>query len=267
MFATTFFFAETLNPGRLQDFILEPGITLAKGEDANWAYWRLPERLTAKLIQDLTHFERNLSVRDDRRHDRAILPFVSFDFGAEGRRDRHLEEFFVESWNALAGEHTNTSTEVAWDAGTARVSWNFAKEPRDVTGRTYHWRNIWGWCLKRFPARAAPSAVPHLPLPDNFERYPEEKVIRQAAEQGGNVFILHENWRLDMANGEMPYDPRRLRQTIELCHQHGFRVGLYVRGNEDAIRKSFAEPLRPYLQRDWDGIYMDYGSPGHLLEP
>ena len=31
-----------------------------------------------------------------------ILPFVSFDFGAEGRRDRHIE-FFVESTETRAG--------------------------------------------------------------------------------------------------------------------------------------------------------------------
>ncbi|MDD5706075.1 MAG: hypothetical protein PHR35_09125, partial [Kiritimatiellae bacterium] len=175
--------------------------------------------------------------------------------------DRHLE-FFVESWNALTEPHTNTATDVSWDKGQATVRWDFARRaipPRK--GRTYHWRNIWGWCLRRFPEqrRRAPLRIFH--YLDNFKRYPDEKVIRQVAEQGADTFILHENWRLDMANDESPYDARRLRRTIQACHRHGLRAGLYVRGNEDGIRRSFAQYMRPYLQRNWDGIYMDYGTP------
>ncbi|MDD5706028.1 MAG: hypothetical protein PHR35_08890, partial [Kiritimatiellae bacterium] len=90
VFVITDFFTETLTPGRLREFVLAPVLALAPEEEANWAYWRLPDQITAKLIQDLNRFERNLTQRDERRFDSTILPFVSFDFGTDGRRDRHL---------------------------------------------------------------------------------------------------------------------------------------------------------------------------------
>ena len=48
---------------------------------------------------------------------------------------------------------------------------------------------------------------------------------------------------------------------MRTAHAHGLRVGLYVRGNEHGIRERHAEPLRPFLRRNFDGIYMDFGSP------
>ena len=259
-FVTTFFYTETPTPGELNHFVLEPSITLEKGQDCHWANWRLPERQSAAIIQDLRHFERNLTRKDARHFDRSIAPFISFDFGNNDQRDRHLE-FFVESWNSLTQDPANTSTDIQWEGSKATIQWDFEKTAHALNGRPYQWRNIWGWCLRQFPVERHHPPFRIFHYLDNFDRYPKQEVIRQVAEQGANILILHENWRLDLKNGEMPHDLALLKQTSDCCHKHGLRLGLYVRGNEDCIRKSFAEHLRPYLKPNWDGIYMDYGSP------
>ena len=260
VFVKTFLNAETDTPGALRGLCLAPSLDLAPGQDAGWAYWRLPKEMTGQLIQDLGHFERNLPRSEAREMDGTILPFVSFDFGAEGRRDRHIE-FFVESWNSLLLQPENTRTAVAWRGRRAEVTWDFQKRWSKPSPRGYHWRNVWGWRICRFPVerRRAPLRVYH--FLDNFERYPSNKTIRQVAEQGADTLILHENWRLDSKNGEFPYDRRAMAAVVRACRRHGLRLGLYVRGNEDCVREAFCEPLRPFLERDRDGIYMDYGSP------
>jgi len=260
VFVKTFFFADTLAPGVLEGFLLQPHVRMTPEQQANWAYWQFPDAPDASIIQALGSFERHLTMADARRLPE-VLPFVSFDFGTDGRRDHHLE-FFVESWNSLTNDYRNTETTVAWQDGTAAVTWNFQKRPAAVPGRTYQWRNTWGWGIRQFPVqRHHPPfrAFHHL---DNFERYPDDLTIRQAARAGGNLLILHENWRLDAKQGEWAYDAAALKRVVDTCHACGMRVALYVRGNEDGIRDDDgAHLLGPYLKRNQDGIYMDFATP------
>lgn len=260
VFVTTFFHTDSTTPPLLGDFSLRVGLSLAPEQEANWSYWRLPSEVSGKLIQDLSHFERNLPPGDTRLFDKTILPFLSFDFGTGGCRDRHLE-FFVESWNSLTPDHKNTATCVEWTGRDAAIQWTFQKEPATLPTRGLQWRNVWGWCLRRFPVkrRRAPWRIFH--YLDSFERYPTASVIRQMADEGGNLLILHEGWRKDMQNGEFPYDLGQLRKTMQSCRKHGLRLVLYVRGNEDVVRERACRDLRPFLQRNRDGVYMDYGGP------
>jgi hypothetical protein len=178
----------------------------------------------------------------------------------------------VESWNALTLDPANTETEVAWKCGRATIRWNFETRPRVlkqadrewagvVPNQPYQWRNTWGWCLRRFPVerKHPPFRVFH--HFDNYKRFPDAEVIKQVAAQGANLFILHENWRFDIRNGELPEDMNKLKDFIRLCHRHKMRVALYVRGNEDNIRDDLAGYMLPFLRKNWDGLYMDYGSP------
>ncbi len=261
VFVTTFFCTQDCKPPTLHDFTLQTGLTLGRDEKAGWAYWALPRQFEGQMIQDLNqHFERNLAQGEARRREGAILPFVSFDFGAEGRRDRHAE-FFVESWNSLTPDLANTQTEVSWAGPEATVRWTFQKRAKTVETRGYQWRNAWGWCWKRFP-----TARNHAPLRiyhhiDSFDPYPSQKLIGQIAREGASVLILHESWRLDMQNGEFPLDPSALRRVSRACHSAGMRLMLYIRGNEDSVRDTDGEFLRPWLTRNQDGVYVDYGSP------
>ena len=270
VFVKSWFFTDTTTPGAITDFILAPTFRPANTEDVRWALWKFPRRAEGQIIQDWGHFERNLVPGDNRRLP-MILPFVSFDFGRGERRDHHVE-FFVESWNALTLDPANTETEVAWKDGRAAIRWNFETRPcvlkqsdREwrgvVPNQAYQWRNIWGWCLRRFPVerKHPPFRVFH--YFDNYKRFPDAKVISQVTAQGANLFILHENWRFDVKNGELPDDITKLKDFIRLCHRHKMRVALYVRGNEDSIRENLGSYIFPLLKKNWDGLYMDFGTP------
>jgi hypothetical protein len=259
-FAKTFFYTETETPGKISAFRLSPHMNLSAKEEANWAYWSFPaDGPSAADIQAFTSFERNLARQDFRRAENTIHPYVSFDFGSGSRRDRHLE-WFVESWCSLTPDYKNTETDIRWRNRTATVDWTFQKKPVLVAGRPYQWENTWGWAIRRFPVerRQPPLRIYH--YLDNFQRYPSDKLIGQVAEEGANVFILHESWRLLMRDGTFPYDVKELKRTIRSCHRRGLRVMLYVRGNEDGIVEDFGCHLAPFLKHNYDGVYMDYGS-------
>ncbi len=266
VFVRTIFCANSLEEFQLENFALEPVIKLQDEDEANWAYWKFPREYSAALIQNLGSFERNLPMNENRSGTDEIFPFVSFDFGSQGRRDRHLE-FYVEGWNSLTPKFHNTSTRVIWDGKRCGLSWNFhrtdAKNPR----RTLYWNNTWGWTLTR-----APIARTHDPLRivhylDNFKHIPGPEVVEQVAKEGANLFIVHECWRADVKNGAVPaVAAEKLREFIKQCHEHDIRVALYVRGNEDLMKDGFGEDLFRFLKPDYDGIYMDYGSPCCYLE-
>lgn len=261
VFVTTFFCTRDRGARSLRDFALQAGLALDRGETANWAYWALPRQAAGQMTQELNrYFERNLTSSESRRKEGMILPFVSFDFGTNGRRDRHAE-FFVESWNSLTPDIGNTQTEILWRGNEVAVRWTFQKRTKTVETRGYQWRNVWGWCLRRFPTvrNHAPLRIFH--YMDNRDPYPSRRLIRQIAQEGANVLILHESWRLDMQNGEFPFDPASLRRVSHACHAAGMRLMLYLRGNEDAVRETGGDFLRPWLRRNWDGVYVDYGSP------
>ncbi len=260
VFVKTFFFTENLHPGVIRDFVLEPSLALDGQQSADWAYWDCPKTNTADLIQSLGGYERNLAARGERRFAGRILPFVSFDFGREERRDRHLE-YFVESFNSLTADFHNTETVVSWKGTRANLCWNFQKSPRAKPGRAYYWGNIWGWALRRFPVerRHTPFRIFH--YLDNFDRYPTEKIIRQATAEGANLFMLHENWRLDAKNSEFIYDRSVFNKVLASIHRHGMRAAFYVRGNEDGVKEDLAGSILPLLRKNWDGLYMDFGTP------
>lgn len=257
-FAKTFFFAETLEKQELKDFNFLLDVRVPSGNEANWAYWKCPSSADASIIQDLSNFKRNIPRGENASVNNGFYPFVSFDYGEGPLRDKHIE-FFFESWNSLTPDCKNTSTSVKWIKDSARVSWCFQKESRQTEGRAFQWRNIWGWCIRKFPEerKNPPFRVFH--YLDNIRHYPDEKCIRQIAEEGANLFILHENWRLDSKQGEFVYDENKLKRIISLCHKHKIRVMLYVRGNEDGMRFGHGTHLMPrFLKKNYDGIYMDY---------
>lgn len=258
VFVKTFFFAETLEPQNLCDFSFSLNLSIPEGNDANWAYWKCPSSADASIIQDLSNFKRNIPKGENASVDGGFYPFVSFDYGKGNLRDKHIE-FFFESWNSLTPDYKNTSTSVNWKKDSAAVSWCFQKEPKQTEGRAFQWRNIWGWCIRRFPEERKNPPFRTFHYIDNFHRYPSEKCVKQMADEGTNLFILHENWKLDYKQGDFAYDDRKLKRIISLCHKYNIRVMLYVRCNEDGMRFAHGTNLVPrFLKKDYDGIYMDY---------
>lgn len=257
-FVKTFFFAETLERQNLCNFKFSFNINIPTGNDANWAYWKCPSSADASIIQDLSNFRRNIAKGENASVDNGFYPFVSFDYGKGNLRDKHIE-FFFESWNSLSPDCKNTSTAVNWKKNSADVSWCFQKESKQTEGRAFQWRNIWGWCIRKFPVERKNPPFRAFHYLDNFHRYPEEKCVKQMADEGTNLFILHENWKLDYKHGEFAYDDKKLKRIISLCHKYNIRVMLYVRCNEDGMRFGHGTHLVPrFLKKDYDGIYMDY---------
>ncbi len=260
-YVKTFFYTDTLEPQNLKDFILEIRLPGLAGKKCEWANWRFSARgADAAEIQSFDCYERFIPKNDSRVWKKEILPFFSFDFGEGKRRDRHVE-FFVECWNSLTADYRNSETEIQWVKNYPVLRWNFQKRKIRTPGRAFQWRNTWGWALSRFPEER-----PRMPLRiyhylDNFKRYPDNAQIAAIAREDANLLIMHENWRLDAKQGEFAFSRRDMLRVSRACKKHGLRLALYVRGNEDAVVEDFGEALSPYLEYNFDGIYMDYGGP------
>jgi hypothetical protein len=248
-------------PQSMTSFRLSPKIQLRPDQDATWSYWKRPSNDDATIIQALGECERMLSCQDQRVVTKSVLPYTGVAFGRGDCRDHHIE-FFLENGNSVTPDPQACSTELKWEDQTFRVNWEFCSgEHRPRPGRAWAWRNVWGFCLTRMPQqrrRAPYRVVHHL---DNFDRLPTSTQLKQMAEHGADLLILHENWRLTMPDGAVPYDPPGLRQTIDSAHRLGLRVALYARGNEQAIREQIGRSHMDHLQPNHDGIYLDYGSP------
>lgn len=260
-FCTFFLRGESLEGAEVDRLSLRMGFSPRREWNTDWSYWQLPEKIEGSFIQSPALFGRKIPVAESREFSGEILPFVSFDSGLEWRRTDHVE-FFLESANGLSNTMEGVSTRVGSLEGKPGITWNLQDRPWCRTrGRSIFYRNVLGFCLVRAPRflKRAPLRIYH--YFDNFRRYPDESIVADARSAGADTFILHENWRLDERNSEIPFDRAALCSTIETCHRHGLRVGLYLRGNEDGVRERHAEFLAPLLQKNWDGLYLDWGSP------
>ena len=104
--------------------------------------------------------------------------------------------------------------------------------------------------------------------PDSFSDggrfFDTDKAVAHAvlmAAEGADLLVLHENWRTDPQNGSVPYDDAEFRRLMQTAHRHGLRVAPYIRGNEISIREDRADWFDEFFRRDYDGLYMDYGTP------
>lgn len=258
-FAETHLAGEDLSPGAMTSFRLAPGFSLRRGEQAHWSYWKRPTSDAATIIQALGECERFLPHGQGRSIPGGVVPYVGVDFGQGPCRDRHIE-FFLESGNSLAAGPDDCRTDIAWTGRSLRVGWEFcAATQSPPPGRTWQWRNVWGFCLTRTPSRrrAMPWRIVH--YLDNFQRLPTPGQLKQIAAEGADLLILHENWRLAMPEGAIPHDPAGLKRTLRLAHRLGLRVALYARGNEQNIREQAGQGFADHLEYNRDGIYLDYG--------
>lgn len=260
-FCVFFLQGESLEGVAVDRLSLRLGFTPAPAWNTDWAYWQFPPSIDSSIIQVLSRFGRKIPVAEAREFPGEIVPFAGFDSGEDWRRTHHIE-FFLEGSGGLSNITGEASTRVGVEAGRPGITWDLQARPwRRTEGRSVIYRNVFGFCLTR-----TPRTLPRTPLRiyhyfDNFRPYPSEADVADIKHAGADTLILHENWRQDIRNGEFPADPEALRATVEACHRHGIRCGLYFRGNDDGIRERGAEFLAPLLRKNWDGLYLDYGSP------
>ncbi|MGN0870057.1 MAG: hypothetical protein ACI4UV_02615 [Victivallales bacterium] len=176
-------------------------------------------------------------------------------------------EFFLEGGGTLSGKPEDGHSEVVWHSKSPTVSWCFQNKHAATPRRPWQWRNRWGWVI------APPAAWRRLPPQviyqyiDNYRHYPDTIELESIANAGCQALILHSNWRRDAKNGGVPYQLQRFREIVNYAHSRGIRVAVYVRGNEKEIQEEAAAWFGHCLLYDFDGLYIDYGSPLCLNEP
>lgn len=260
-FCVFFLQGESLEGAAVERLSLRMGFAPQPTWNTDWAYWQFPPSIDSSCIQALSRFGRKIPACESREFLGEIAPFVAFDAGEDWRRTHHLE-FFLESAVGLSNTAEGVSTRVGSEGDKLGVTWNIQDRPwQREAGRSIFYRNTFGFCLTRIPRtlKRMPLRIYH--YFDNFQKYPSAEVIADIRRAGADTLILHENWRQDIRNSEIPADAEALQATLDTCHKNGIRCGLYFRGNEDGIRERQADFLASYLRKNWDGLYLDYGTP------
>ena len=265
VFTDAFFLGEMPDKIQITGFELRIPLSLSAFETVRWSLAYRPKKADGALIQTSAP-ERELPPGTDRLVENCIFPLTGFNlWTADG--PSCYTEFMMEGDNVLAGDPSCNRSSVTWQNGNPVLSWNFQTAPVLPASGPWQWRNRWGWVIA--PA-AQTRHYPPLPMYhyfDNTKRYPSDETLESMAENGAKVLILHENWRLDVQNGGQPYKPARLREVIRTAHDHGIRVMLYTRGNEESLTGEYGDWFEHLLHRNYDGLYVDYGGPFHYQMP
>lgn len=258
VFADTFFFIENINGPGISGFKMNVPLSLRDYEQPRWGFIGRLEH--ADNVTGLFgRLERFLEPGNDQTFPGEIIPIFSFEGRGKHNPAAHFE-LFMEGNNTLSGKIADAETQISWNANSPEICWNFQKNLATKPGRTWQWQNQWGWVMTAAPVirRFPPLRMYH--FFDNFKRYPTERQVDLMAEAGADLLVMHENWRIDPQNGGEPYDPVIFERLINAVHRHGIRVALYIRGNEIAAQEEFCDWFDSLLQKDFDGIYMDFGG-------
>lgn len=262
IFADTFFMVENTNGPKLLDFKLEIPLDIGNSDLLRWGFIDRPTASDFAMIQSSSP-ERFLKAGTNRVFENKIVPLFTFD----GKNSTGFHyEVFVEGHSTLSKNPEHASTEITWEGETAKVAWNFQTEEASCGERPWQWRNRWGLLLAGAPTQRNLPPLRMYHYFDNYERYPSEALIARIADSGADVLILHENWRLDTQNGGIPYDHDAFKQVVDSAHDKGVRIALYIRGNEDSAYSGSCAWFDELLEKNSDGLYMDYGGPIHVIE-
>lgn len=266
VFSEVFFVGNNGSPAKLSRLELRFILALKDYTVVRYAMPFRPKHVDGKLIQTAAP-ERELQPGDDRIIDDAIFPQAGFSV-CDKNSVAFYAEFFMEADGSAAGKNSDTASSVTWHDGDAVLAWDF-QHKTDAPGHgPWQWRNTFGFVIA--PAyrkrRFAPFAMYH--YIDNFEHYPDDDTLQAIVDSQADVLIIHENWRSDVQNGGIAFDPVRMKKVVEFAHAHNIRVAPYIRGVEvsadDGQLAWYSEIFTP----DYDGIYMDFGGPfGYLQSP
>lgn len=264
-FTDAFFLGKSLPAPSLKGFELKIPLSLSAFETVRWSLAYRQETVDGTLIQTSAP-ERELLPGENRKCGHGIFPQAGFNLWMKDGPSCYAE-FFMEGDNVPAGDPADNESSVIWENGNPVLRWNFlTKEARPACG-PWQWRNRWGWVVTPAPRTRHLPPLPMFHYFDNLAHYPTDEAMEAIAASGAQVLVLHENWRTDVQNGGLPYDPVRFRQIVDQAHAHGLRVMLYIRGNEPSIVEEDGEWFPNLLRYDHDGLYMDYGGPFHWLIP
>lgn len=266
VFAEPFLFGTICNPPKLSKMALIFHLNMANYEKIRFAMPYRPKEVDGKLIQTSAP-ERELVPGDDRIIEDGIFPQIGL-YCISANDVAFYAEIFMESDGSAAGKNADTESSVIWDSGNPTLTWNFQNRPDAPVCGPWQWRNRFGFVIAPAPIerKFPPFAMYH--YIDNFKRYPDDETLASIADSGADVLIIHENWRSDIQNGGQPINLKQLREVIDFAHKHNIRVALYMRGSEPSVGENYLDWFSELLIPDYDGLYMDYGSPfGFMKKP
>ncbi len=265
-FTTVMFHAETSEPPQIRDFTLTKKLSGAGFADIKGIVFPRKGNFSSTDIQSVT--SRQVINRGETL-DLGCNQLTNAGFYCvKESGESSYREFFLEGGNTLSGNIADGGSTITWQEGSPAVVWNFQKNPTPELHRPFSWRN-------RYGARIVPPPRErHLPPQqiyqyiDNYKHYPDDDELQAVIDSGCSMFVFHSNWRRDAKNGGVPYHAARFKTLVDKLHQHNIRVLLYTRGNEREIVEESAAWFDNCLQRDFDGLYIDYaGALAHNQVP
>lgn len=265
IFTHGFFTASGCTPPGIRRFELTITPEFDSSSPLKWAASYRPEIADGTLIQTAAP-ERFLDRGVVKKAENGIMPLLSFQTLDHGKPQIYTE-FFMEGGNSLSGIAEDNESSVTWVDGNPVIRWNFQKNMRNHHNLPWQWRNHWGMVVKSAPyERHLPPMVMYHYF-DNFDHYPDEECLEAMALCGCQILVMHENWRLDVQDGGIPYNEEKFRSLVANAHRHNIRIAPYIRGNENSVEEDYAHWFYNYLLPDFDGLYMDYGGPFHIISP
>ncbi len=258
-FTTAMFHAETPEPPQIQEFTLTKTLDTTKATDVMGIIFPRKGNFCSTDIQSVT--SRQIIKRGETLdlgcNQLTNAGFYSINPGGES----FYSEFFVESGNTVSGKLSDGSSKIIWQNGSPAAVWSFQNVPTPELHRPYTWRNRYGAILTPPPRERHLAPQQIYQYIDNYKHYPDDEELQAVIDSGCSMFVFHSNWRRDAKNGGVPYDAARFKVLIEKLHRHNIRVLLYTRGNEKEIVEEAANWFDNYLQKDFDGLYIDYAGP------
>ena len=265
IFTDAFFTDRSEEDHYITKFELEYQLDFSGSSHIRWALFNRPKKVDGTLIQSGGH-QRNLLPGDNRSINEKIFPLASFNVRTDAGPIFYTE-IFMEGDNVLSHDPTDNESSVTWNGNDPVLKWNFQKKPVKHSCVPLQWRNRWGMVVAPAPVKLnmPPPVMYH--YQDNFQRLPDDDILQDIVNNNADILAIHECWRMDAQNGGVPMDEKRFREVIDFAHKHNIRVCPYIRGNESSVVEYDTHWFDKYLQKDFDGLYMDYGGPFHYSYP
>ena len=265
IFTDAFFTDRAQEDHCISRFELEYHLDFSDCPHVRWALFNRPKKVDGTLIQTGGH-QRGLQPGVDRCISGKIMPLVSFNVRTSDGPTFYTE-MFMEGDNVLSRNPVENESSVTWVDGSPVLKWNFQTAPVKHSCVPLQWRNRWGLVIAPAPVTRNHPPLVMYHYQDNFKHLPGDDELQAIADNGADVLAIHECWRVDAQNGGVPFDEKRFREVIDFAHKHNIRVCPYMRGNESSVLEYDTGWFDKYLQRDFDGLYMDYGGPFHYSQP
>ena len=265
VFCTAMFHAETAHPPVCRDFKLSFPFDFSPFDDCRFAVFPRFGSGGAVDIQRIAA-QRFVPAGKDIEYGGNLPIEYSFNLFRDAGPSLYAE-VFLESGAVLDGDNAQSGGRIRWEGKSPVVEWNFQTADTTKDHRPLQWRNRWGWRIVPPETRRKLPPQHCYQFIDNYRHYPTEDELATIARSGCTMLIVHSNWRRDAANGSIPYDPEKLRMVRDVAAKYGMSLLLYIRGSEKEIVEGAGEWFPRLLDKDRDGLYMDYAGPMSRMAP